>query len=79
MVATKGQTAQNPPKLISWEAFEKKYLSREDRFKYEWVNGTVEKTPFLKRYNWKPLFSSCKNNEAARISSSGFIIICLKV
>ena len=30
---------------ISWEDFERKYLSREDRFKYEWVNGMVVKTP----------------------------------
>jgi len=29
---------------ISWEDFQRKYLSREDRFKYEWVQGQVEKT-----------------------------------
>ena len=33
------------PKKITWTDFEKKYLSREDAFKYEWVNGIVEKTP----------------------------------
>ncbi len=32
------------PKFIAWEAFQRKYLSREDLYKYEWVNGTVEKT-----------------------------------
>ncbi|MCB0597548.1 MAG: Uma2 family endonuclease [Lewinellaceae bacterium] len=32
-------------KKISWEAFQKKYLSREDNFKYEWVNGAIEKAP----------------------------------
>ena len=32
-------------KTISWEQFQKKYLQREDRYKYEWVNGLVEKTP----------------------------------
>ncbi len=32
------------PRLISWETFEKRYLSREDSWKYEWVNGLVEKT-----------------------------------
>lgn len=32
------------PKPISWELFEKKYLTREDSWKYEWVNGLVEKT-----------------------------------
>lgn len=32
------------PAHISWEEFQRKYLSREDKFKYEWVNGMVEKT-----------------------------------
>ncbi len=34
----------NEPKPISWEVFEAKYLHREDAWKYEWVNGIVEKT-----------------------------------
>jgi Uma2 family endonuclease len=29
---------------ISWEAFQKKYLTREDKYKYEWLNGKIEKT-----------------------------------
>ena len=29
---------------ISWEAFQRRYLSREDAYKYEWLNGTIEKT-----------------------------------
>jgi len=29
---------------ISWETFEKKYLTREDGYRYEWLNGTIEKT-----------------------------------
>lgn len=33
------------PTRITWEHFKRRYLSREDRFKYEWVNGLVEKTP----------------------------------
>lgn len=33
-----------PTKPISWLDFQKKYLSREDGFKYEWLNGQVEKT-----------------------------------
>ena len=33
------------PRPISWETFKKVYLEREDGFKYEWVNGQVEKTP----------------------------------
>jgi Uma2 family endonuclease len=32
-------------KLVSWREFENKYLTREDNFKYEWVNGIIEKTP----------------------------------
>ena len=31
-------------KPISWVAFQRKYLTREDQYKYEWVNGTVVKT-----------------------------------
>ena len=33
------------PKKISWEQFQQLYLSREDGFKYEWLNGYIEKTP----------------------------------
>lgn len=33
------------PERISWEDFKADYLEREDNFKYEWVNGVVEKTP----------------------------------
>jgi Uma2 family endonuclease len=31
-------------KSISWQDFKRRYLSREDKYKYEWVNGYVEKT-----------------------------------
>ena len=31
-------------KKISWATFEKKYLTKEDSWKYDWVNGNVEKT-----------------------------------
>jgi Uma2 family endonuclease len=31
-------------KTITWEAFQRRYLSREDGYKYEWVGGMVEKT-----------------------------------
>ena len=37
--------AVKSPKKITWEEFKTRYLSREDTFKYEWVNGIVEKTP----------------------------------
>lgn len=51
MVATAIQTKKNyttnghQPRKISWEEFVTKYLSRDDNFKYEWVNGLIEKTP----------------------------------
>jgi Uma2 family endonuclease len=32
------------PKRISWEDFNHRYLSRDDEYTYEWVNGLVEKT-----------------------------------
>jgi Uma2 family endonuclease len=32
-------------KVITWPEFQRKYLEREDQFKYEWVKGTVVKTP----------------------------------
>ena len=39
------QTNGHQLRKISWEEFEKKFLTREDGFKYEWVDGIVEKTP----------------------------------
>lgn len=36
--------ANKNPKKISWERFAAKYLTREDEWKYEWVDGVVEKT-----------------------------------
>ncbi len=52
------------PKPISWETFKRKYLSREDSWKYEWVNGIVEKTKrfmyqeqFYILYNLRQLFT----------------------
>ena len=32
------------PSHISWADFQRKYLTREDGYKYEWLNGTIEKT-----------------------------------
>ena len=45
---------KQPP--ISWEAFERKYLTREDLFKYEWVNGLIEKTPRSMSQNLQHLY-----------------------
>jgi Uma2 family endonuclease len=30
---------------IAWKDFKSRYLRREDSYRYEWVNGMVEKTP----------------------------------
>lgn len=38
-------TSSKSPGPITWEQFQRRYLSREDSFKYEWVNGQVEKMP----------------------------------
>jgi Uma2 family endonuclease len=43
----KVQTPQNgskPTKPLTWETFKSRYLSREDGYTYEFVNGQVEKT-----------------------------------
>lgn len=40
---TSSRSRAKSPRRISWEAFEKKYLAREDAYKYEWVDGMVEK------------------------------------
>jgi Uma2 family endonuclease len=60
-------TAVNP-KYISWEQFQKKYLTREDSYKYEWLNGTVEKTKRTMDYtqlfilnNLMEVFTSLRN------------------
>ncbi|MFK7979255.1 MAG: Uma2 family endonuclease [Saprospiraceae bacterium] len=45
---------QRKPRKISWETFQQKYLSREDKYKYEWLDGIVEKTP--RAINKKQLF-----------------------
>lgn len=38
-------TKTTKPRSMPWATFKKIYLEREDGFKYEWVNGQVEKTP----------------------------------
>ena len=35
---------KQPARKISWPEFQRKYLSREDGYKYEWLNGTIEKS-----------------------------------
>ena len=41
---TPSQSVEMLPSYITWEAFQAMYLDREDGFKYEWLNGTIEKT-----------------------------------
>lgn len=54
-IAIQKKTETLPPKLLkpapvrashslSWAIFQKKYLTREDGFKYEWLAGRVEQT-----------------------------------
>lgn len=44
---------------MTWKEFQRRYLNREDGFKYEWSNGKVEKTPYAMNvqqlYIWKNL------------------------
>ncbi len=44
---TPTQVSRKAP--MTWEQFERRYLSREDGFKYEWVNGTIIKSPVTMR------------------------------
>lgn len=49
MSTSAAKKTPEPPKKskpVSWETFQKKYLTREDGYKYEWLNGIVEKTPY---------------------------------
>lgn len=46
--STQAQTVHKLPgalKAISWTDFQRRYLRREDGYKYEWINGLVEKAP----------------------------------
>jgi Uma2 family endonuclease len=44
-IAQEKTTVSKPkPPYISWSDFQRKYLTREDGYKYEWLNGTIEKT-----------------------------------
>lgn len=64
--------AKPAQRRISWEEFQKKYLSREDEFKYEWVDGMVEKTrrtmdqhQYQILRNLRQLFDGLKNQGKA--------------
>ncbi len=49
-VGAMGMPNGKQPKRISWEDFQRKYLEREDEYKYEWLNGFVEKTKRTMNY-----------------------------
>ncbi|MEM6318331.1 MAG: Uma2 family endonuclease [Bacteroidota bacterium] len=49
MTAPLGQAIEKKKRKITWETFQQKYLTREVGYKYEWLNGTVEKTPHMNK------------------------------
>jgi len=66
----KTSAAKKEPRLIKWSEFDKRYLSREDGYKYEWINGRVEKTAYTMnptqlyiQRNLTGLFRSFLNSE----------------
>lgn len=44
-LADTSERSFEPYETITWEAFQREYLSREDGYTYEWLNGKVERTP----------------------------------
>lgn len=47
-------TPAKKPAYISWEQFQRRYLQKENKYTYEWVRGTVQKT--LRDMNQSQLF-----------------------
>jgi Uma2 family endonuclease len=45
-VRSTGIKSPKVAKRISWQEFQKRYLTKENGYKYEWVNGMVEKTRY---------------------------------
>ncbi len=39
------EAAPKPARPITWREFQRRFLEREDKFKYEWAHGVVVKTP----------------------------------
>ena len=56
-----GSPAPSKTPLITWEQFQRKYLDREDRWKYEWVRGIVQKTPRTMNQSQQFLFINLLN------------------
>jgi Uma2 family endonuclease len=58
-------TQHKAPKSLTWKEFQQRYRNREDRNKYEWVNGRVEKTP--RSMDQKQLFVLRNLNQFLRL------------
>lgn len=57
---------------ITWEQFQKEYLVREDNYKYEWVDGQVQKT--LKfEYTEQPTEETNKKSQQEMYENQFFI------
>lgn len=54
-------TKAKKQRRISWEKFQKEYLTREDEYKYEWAGGIVEKTKRTMDYSQFPILSNLLN------------------
>jgi Uma2 family endonuclease len=52
------RNGSKPTKPITWEAFKSRYLSREDGYTYELVNGQVEKTKWGLNYKQLYIFNN---------------------
>jgi len=56
------------PKKLTWEEFNRRYSDKEDRYKYEWVDGEVVKT--LRTMNQNQQFIYLKLNRLLRSLSA---------
>ncbi|HFA49128.1 MAG TPA: Uma2 family endonuclease, partial [Bacteroidetes bacterium] len=65
------------PKKISWKAFQKEYLTREDGYKYEWLNGIVEKTKRTMDYSQFYILINIRNffdEYKMRTKTDGYLV-----
>ncbi len=54
LVAIKEDSPKSALKKLTWEEFDRRYSNKEDRYKYEWVDGEIVKT--LRTMNQLQLF-----------------------
>lgn len=57
----KANVQQSQKEEISWENFQKDYLSKADEFRYEWLNGSIEKTKRTLNYHWFYIYRNLQN------------------